>query len=96
MKEGYIYKAIKSDIGILITIITFVGGILWNFYSVKTDIAVLNTEVIEFNNRVNGVDSHDGVQDTEIGQNTADIAKVQGEIKFSIREADTTNSVINE
>lgn len=82
--EGKIQKLIRSDVGLIISIVVFLAGILGPWYSVKTDIALLTQKVETFKEDLTMKENKDEKQDALITQNATDISGVKGQLTSRI------------
>lgn len=84
MKEGRLYKAIKSDPGLLITIIFAVGSITLGYSSLMNKIDNLSDAVSgstqESKETKMAQATKDQSQDTAIVQNSVDIGNIKGSL----------------
>jgi hypothetical protein len=103
MSEGRIYKAIKSDPGLLITLIVTIGGIVLQYSTVVNKIDNLSDSFSDFvqdSKDAKKVQAEkDQFQDTGIVQNSVDIGNIKGSLsqrgiyvrQVNVRQADTTD-----
>ena len=84
MTEGKIYKAIKSDPGLLVTLVFAIGGVVWQYANLSNKIDnigdALSVFIADSKSEKTDQRARDDSQDTKIVQNSVNIANIQGSL----------------
>lgn len=80
MKEERIIKLIRSDVGMLVTIVSVTLAILGPWYQVREQIALMNQKIDYFKLTLDDVIFKNNEQDSKIGQTATDVARIDGRL----------------
>lgn len=92
-KEEKILRLIRSDVGMVISIISFAAMVLAPFYSVKIDIAVMQNDIKTFIASLKENDITDKAQDTKLVDIQKDVSQIKGALGqrgVNVMKAQTT------